>query len=211
MPYGCFRVRLGTNDLWILRSEQEIYEEFMVDGDVFVDAGAHIGKYSIMLSPRFKKVIAVEANPINFQMLVENIQLNHAYNVKPIQRALWYEDDKTLELFTPEVNFGGASLKREFIEMQRWSIIYRIQVRTITLNTLLEREDVRYVDLMKLDIEGAEYEALQGLNLDKHPVKKIIYEAFNQEYCDKVASHLRKFGYEIRPTKHPNYWVAEKS
>ena len=210
MPYGRFKIRRGTNDLQILRAEREIWDEFMVDGDIFIDAGAHIGKYSIMLRHRFKRIIAVEANPVNFQTLVENIRLNHAHNVKPIQRALWYENDKTLELFTPEVNWGATSLKRDFVEMQDMKIISRTTVYTITLNTLLKQEDVKDVDLIKLDIEGTEYEALLGLNLKKHAVRKFIYEVLDREYGDKITSHLRKFGYKIRRTKHPNYWVAEK-
>lgn len=209
-PYGRFKIRRGTNDLAILRAEQEIWNEFMVDGDVFVDAGAHIGKYSIMLSQRFKKIIAVEANPINFQTLVENIKLNRAYNVKPIQRALWSEDNKNLNIFTPEVNWGSASLKKEFIEMQGMKIISRAQVRTITLNTLLELEAVKDIDLMKLDLEGAEYEALQGLNLNRHTVRKMIFEALNQKYASRIITYLQTFNYKIRPTRHPNYWIAEK-
>ncbi len=208
--YGRFKVRAGTNDVLILMSEREIWDEFMVEGDVFIDAGAHIGKYSIMLSPRFKKVLAVEANPETFKLLEENIRLNGAMNVKAIDRALWCEDGKQLDFFITKVNVGASSLKRDLVAEEGHLIERKIPVYTITLNTLLEKENIGNLDLIKLDIEGAEYEALQGLNLDRHVVKKIIYEAFNQEYYDRVASHLRKFGYEIRPTKHPNYWVAEK-
>jgi FkbM family methyltransferase len=208
--YGRFKIRAGTNDLTILRAEQEIWDEFMVEGDVFIDAGAHIGQYSIMLSPRFRKVLAVEANPETFKLLEENIRLNKATNVKAINRALWCEDGKQLEFFITKMNVGASSLKRDLIAEEGLTIDRKITVYTITLNTLLEKEDIGDVDLMKLDIEGAEYEALQGLNLSKHVIKKIVYEALNQEYYNRVASHLRKFGYEIRPTKYPKYWVAEK-
>jgi hypothetical protein len=108
------------------------------------------------------------------------------------------------------MNVGASSLKRDLIVEEEHVIERKIPVYTITLNALLEKENIRNVDLMKLDIEGAEYETLQGLNLDKHIVKKIVYEAFNQEYYDRVASHLRKFDYKIHSTRHLNYWVAEK-
>ena len=208
--YGRFKIRAGTNDLTILRAEREIWDEFMVEGDVFIDAGAHIGQYSIMLSPRFKKVLAVEANPETFKLLEENIRLNGATNVKAVNGALWCEDGKQLEFFITKVNVSTSSLKWDLIVEEGFTVERKIPVYTITLNTLLEKERIEDVDLMKLDIEGAEYEALQGLNLSKHVVKKIVYEALNQEYCNRVASYLWKFGYEIRPTKHPKYWVAEK-
>jgi|GEM_PF-4960217 FkbM family methyltransferase len=208
--YGRFKVRAGTNDILILMSEREIWDEFMVEGDVFIDAGAHIGKYSIMLSPRFRKVLAVEANPETFKLLEENIRLNKATNVKAINRALWCEDGKQLEFFITKTNVGASSLKRELIAEEGLTIDRKISVYTITLDTLLKKEGIKDVDLMKLDVEGAEYEALQGLNLDEHAVKKIIYEAFNQEYYDKVTSYLQKFDYKIHSTRHLNYWVAEK-
>jgi FkbM family methyltransferase len=208
--YGCFKIRAGTNDLTILRAEQEIWNEFMVEGDVFIDAGAHIGKYSIMLSPRFRKVLAVEANPETFKLLEENIRLNKATNVKAINRALWCEDGKQLEFFITKMNVGASSLKRDLIAEEGLTIDRKISVYTITLDTLFEKEGIKDVDLMKLDVEGAEYEALQGLNLDEHAVKKIICEVLNQECYDRITSYLQKFGYKVRPTKHPSYWIAEK-
>jgi len=208
--YGRFKIRAGTNDLTILRAEQEIWDEFMVEGDVFIDTGAHIGKYSIMLSPGFRKVLAVEANPETFKLLEENIRLNGATNAKAINKALWCENGKQLEFFITKVNVGASSLKWDLIAEEGFTVEQKIPVYIITLNTLFKKKDIKNIDLMKLDVEGAEYEALQGLNLDEHAVRKIIYEAFNQKCYDRVTFHLRKFGYEIRPTKHPSYWIVEK-
>jgi FkbM family methyltransferase len=163
-----------------------------------------------MLSPRFRKVLAVEANPETFKLLEENIRLNKATNVKAINRALWCEDGKQLEFFITKMNVGASSLKRDLIAEEGLTIDRKISVYTITLDTLFEKEGIKDVDLMKLDVEGAEYEALQGLNLDEHAVKKIIYEVLNQECYDRITSYLQKFGYKVRPTKHPSYWIAEK-
>ena len=210
MPYGQFKIRRGTNDLQILRAEREIWDEFMVDGDVFIDAGAHIGKYSIMLRHRFKRIIAVEANPETFKVLVENIRLNKADNVKAVNRALWYKDNEYLEFFLTKRNTGASSLNLEHIIEEGFIVKQKIPIRAITLNSLLEQENIKDVDLVKLDMEGSEYEVLLGLDLDKHVVRKIIYEAWNREYSNKISSYLRRFGYEVHPTRHPEYWVAEK-
>jgi FkbM family methyltransferase len=62
------------------RHEDVIIEYFRPkEGDMVVDIGAHIGRYTIIASKRVGangKVIAIEANPSNFEMLKRNIQLN---------------------------------------------------------------------------------------------------------------------------------------
>lgn len=56
--------------------------------DVVLDGGANVGAFSILVSKIVKKVVSVEANPKNYQYLVENINNNNITNIIPINAAL---------------------------------------------------------------------------------------------------------------------------
>ncbi|MDQ3975375.1 MAG: FkbM family methyltransferase, partial [Thermoproteota archaeon] len=64
--------------------EEEIIEHFRpCIGDIVVDIGAHIGRYTLIAAKRVSlngKVIAIEANPDNFEMLNRNVKLNQLTN-----------------------------------------------------------------------------------------------------------------------------------
>ena len=61
------------------------------------------------------------------------------------------------------------------------------------------------MDLIKVDVEGAEAEVLKGATkaLKSHP--KIIFEAWNENYLEKVKKVLRPFNYKIKKTAKDNY------
>ncbi|MCS7121544.1 MAG: FkbM family methyltransferase [Archaeoglobaceae archaeon] len=78
---------------------------------VVVDAGAHVGLFTIYASRKAKKVIAIEPNPKNYSLLELNIKRNNLKNVKAIKKALWYEKT-TLNLETSRWS-AGHKIARE--------------------------------------------------------------------------------------------------
>ena len=83
---GAFFCRKMTSDYSVLRSDYELAlrDYFEVDEGVFLDVGAHIGKYTVMVGRRLGKkgkVIAVEPDQDNFQALEANIRENQLQNV----------------------------------------------------------------------------------------------------------------------------------
>src|SRR5215216_8186406 len=84
-----FYCRINKDDFKIMTiHEDDIIKRFTPkEGDVVVDIGAHIGLYTIIASKRVGakgKVVAVEADPANFEMLNHNIALNNLTNATPI-------------------------------------------------------------------------------------------------------------------------------
>ena len=64
------------------------------EGDIVVDVGAHVGHYTLISSKRVGqngKVVAIEADPDNFEMLNRNIKLNGLTNVIPLNYAVYSE------------------------------------------------------------------------------------------------------------------------
>ena len=73
------------------------------EGDIVVDVGAHIGRYTLIAANRVGrngKVVAVEANPDNFEMLNNNVKLNRLTNVTSLNYAAYSHETK-IKLYLP--------------------------------------------------------------------------------------------------------------
>jgi len=147
--------------------------ERVKEGDVVVDCGAHIGYFTLLFSRRagpHGKVYAFEPAPGNFSVLVKNVQMNDCGNVTLIPKAVLDHSGKTSFFQQPNIlsgsacrdNFGGAE---------------RIEVEAVSLDEYFARDTGR-IDLVKMDIEGAEYAALNGMAgiLKKNPRLKLVVE-----------------------------------
>lgn len=120
---------------------------------VFLDVGAHVGRWALRMAGQAKKVIAVEANPYTAQTLNENIWLNQLEDqVTVLQVAAW-DEEALFHLEDPNGKHRGGS-----------TYVVRDdegQVRGRPLDSLLGDEPE--IGLIKLDVEGADIHALNGL------------------------------------------------
>ena len=89
--------------------EDEIIDHFRPkEKDIVVDIGAHIGRYTIISSKRIGpngKVVAIEADPANFEMLNRNVNLNKLTNVTSLNYAV-YSNQTKLKLYLPGKQSG---------------------------------------------------------------------------------------------------------
>lgn len=131
------------------------------NGDVFIDIGANIGSYSLIASKEVGesgKVIAFE--PINsiYSKLKKNIELNEAKNIEILPLAV-YNEKKQINLFCSNLENEGMS---SIIENDQCS--GKIEtVEAIKLDNFINENNIQKVDFIKIDIEGAELPALQGM------------------------------------------------
>src|ERR687890_785571 len=100
-----FYCRNNKDDFKIMTfHEDDILEHFAPkEGDVVVDIGAHIGPYTIIASKRVGhngKVVAIEADPDNFDILTRNIHLNKITNVIALNYAVYSREEK-IKLYLP--------------------------------------------------------------------------------------------------------------
>jgi FkbM family methyltransferase len=149
--------------------ENHIIENYFTPkkGDIVVDIGAHIGLYTLVASKRVDvqgKVVAIEADPENFEMLSRNIHLNKLENVIPLNYAA-YSEEKKMKLYLPthEGSLSG-SVYNTLIEERAHGIEKFVEVDTATLDFLLESNGIKQQDVnwIKIDVEGAEFEVLKG-------------------------------------------------
>lgn len=147
--------RAGSSDLFVFDQIFVDREYRCLDGlekiQYIVDAGANVGYSSAYLLTKFPnaQVIAVEPDPENFVQLTRNLK-PFGDRVHTLQAALWCEDT-TLNF---SKNFSGAG--DEWARQVGPSADGDGDVRAISMRSLIEQFGWDRIDLLKMDIEGAE-------------------------------------------------------
>jgi FkbM family methyltransferase len=163
-------------------------------GEIFIDIGAYIGKYALHVAKIVGNegmVLAVEPHPINYQALVRNIELNKIRNVIPINLAAWNVDTK-LKFFV------GETTARHSIKANMGLGCLEVEARE--LDHVLS--GYNKIDWIKIDVEGAEYETLCGLEQVISKCRpKIIIEVFSKN-VDKVKGFFKKHEYQLVRITH---------
>ncbi len=204
-----FYCRNNKDELMIMTyHEHDILEHYFTpkEGDIFVDVGAHIGKYTIIASKRVGangKVIAIEADPDNFDLLNRNIQLNNLSNVIALNYAV-YSKEETIKLYLPSTGRGGGDESSSYTE---YNTIMSdraargdekfVKVKANTLDYLLQSNMMKQeeVNWIKIDVEGAEYEVLKGAKgiLSKCTDITLLIEVHNLSAGNILYEPIREF------------------
>lgn len=132
------------------------------DRDVVLDIGANIGWYSLLLernAPSSVHIYAFEPDPLNFELLTANVQLNRAQNITSIPKALSDTVETTTLHLYPNKNRGRHSL----IPLAKGDGD-TVEVATTTLDSFVDDYaiDTARVQFIKMDVEGYEYYVLRG-------------------------------------------------
>lgn len=173
------------------------YERFMQPwfkpkkGEVFVDIGAHIGKYTLPTAKVVENggmVIAIEANTFNYQTLQRNIGLNKLENVVTFNLAAWNMDCE-LKLFSGDAA-GQHSAKEN--RGLGW-----VKVKAKMIDHVLKELHLGRVDWIKIDSEGAECEVLYGLDetISKYKPKIVIEVLY--ENLDEMKRFMKEHEYGL--------------
>ena len=174
-----------------------LHEYQFKDSSVFLDIGANIGSVSLYVDNFNKvrdednkiKVYAVEPEPNNLHLLNENIKYNPIENITVVNNAIWHE-----EKMVSISNRGGNS---SIVDLDEDSS----EVLAITLETLFSTYDIKEVDVMKIDIEGAEFDLI--LNTPAEILAKINYlvlefdKSFDGRFGQMVEKLSKQFGIDI--------------
>lgn len=135
-----------------------------------VEIGAHHGAYAVIIGKILKmnkgKLIAVEPNEESFQILKQNIRLNDLEDIVFCEQIAISDKEGTINL-APQ-----GSQSRIINTRESGSII----VRSVTMESLLRQYAITEVDLLLIDVEGAELPILKGFPWQSVSVGKIFCE-----------------------------------
>jgi FkbM family methyltransferase len=133
--------------------------------DTVIDVGAHLGRYALISANKVGKggkVIAIEANPLVFQKLNKNLELNRFTNVTSLNYAVYSTKGK-IKLFFPNEGLKNTLFNTVVSDRAISSEKY-IEVNADTLDNILYSLNINpmNVNWVKIDVEGAELEVLKG-------------------------------------------------
>jgi FkbM family methyltransferase len=163
---------------------------------VIVDLGACLGEFTREFSERFngiEKSILIEANPTNFNLIeeMENVnKLNRFISTVPEGFEIFRED--------PKSPYNGTSMFTYFEN----PVEHKIE--RITVDKILEIYNIEKIDILKIDIEGAEYDLLENISqktLDKIDQITVEFHDFLDPdlklRTDSIVNKIRSMGYSV--------------
>ena len=131
---------------------------------VIYDCGANVGTscaFFKLIYPQ-SRILAFEPSPKITNYLLRNIKNNSLENIEVIEKAVWITNDE-IELGLEDADGSSIHLEKN-----------KTKVKSVRLKDYLEKEEV--VDMLKMDIEGAEIEVLKDCRESLSNVKNIFVE-----------------------------------
>lgn len=195
------------------RWEPEVWQAIssgLPEGGVFLDVGAHVGYDSIKASAKVGpngRVVAFEPNPMTLPILRDNIAASDVHNVL-VQAIACTDTEQTLTLY--DSTLGGNSGSSSLSQRNAGPVTRPYTVRGRPIDDVIPELGLNRVDVVKLDVEGAELLVLRGAaqTLRRyHP--KLIVEVVRRQLAsmgtsvEELESFIGSLGY--RTTRAVDY------
>lgn len=153
--------------------------------------GTHIGALLIPIAKGCKQVVGYEANPDTFELLKWNINLNEVNNASIFNVAIG-DSSRNVEFYKNKVNTGGSKMKPmvdKFI--YKFDSPQTIEVPMIGLSEHIRSNDLPLPEMIIMDIEGAEYFALKGMQ-EILPQIEVLYTEYVPNHLKDISAVLIK-------------------
>lgn len=171
--------RNGTYSPYLIEVCKKILRD--IPNSVFVDAGASIGWFSVNCQDLASRVIAIEPNDKQYQCLFKNGLPYH--NIYTMNLALWSTDGRRELYIDPDNGSGGRLYATDNRPTQ--------QIHTTTLDTALKMVNIKRVDLIKIDCEGAEGHIIDGFRRLEVLCPNIVLEFTPQAMVQAGSSPVK--------------------
>lgn len=217
---GPLRIRLKRDRyLWLrppLANEWyplAVLKSFVRPGDTVWDVGAHLGLYSRWLVQHLKagKVCAFEPLPQNLPELEYNLALGKVTDRVRVLNCALSGEDGTAEFQMENVHSGMGALAATRAAEESWAhglapVTQKVTTRSI--DSLLAKKDAPVPDVIKLDVEGAEHQVLEGgRNFFSGPSARLLIETHGLEVSRDCLRFLFDTGHSVAACV-PESWDA---
>ncbi|HVN63509.1 MAG TPA: FkbM family methyltransferase [Candidatus Binataceae bacterium] len=171
------------------------------EGDVFVDAGAHYGLYSLLAARRGARVLSIEADPETFARLEHNIAINRIQNIVAVNAGISDRPER-LKLYRNEAlgdrsghSFVPGGGREDSVE-----------VECGPLPDIMAAHGFDRCDVLKVDVEGFEYRVIEPfLERSKHPPRIVFIEYYPRRNTGDILALLQNHGYRLERKARANY------
>jgi len=182
------------------KAEIDLIKKVLKKGMHVIDLGAHIGYHTVIMSKIIGekgRVFAFEPNPDHIKLLEKNIKVNKLTNVTIVKKAVGNKNGKITLHLNPE-NLADHRI----YQTEDWK---GVDVQITSLDQYFKNMKIP-IDFIKMDIQGAEGEAILGMKklLEKNKKIKILSEfwpeGLNQSpiHAKEYLQVLQKLGFVLR-------------
>jgi FkbM family methyltransferase len=202
-----FYIRRNTTDIIIFqeilfrqgyRYLQELAGRLGLDVRYIIDAGANIGSATVYLKSVFPQahIVSIEPESGNFSVLQKNIAVNKFRDVTPLKAGLW---NRKCQLQVREGFRGGVEKELSFYVEEVEGPAGDDTLLGVSVTSVMEEFHFPRVDVLKIDIEGAERYIFDSLEATEETLKnvKILAIEVHEEVMDKwlLVDRLERLGF----------------
>jgi FkbM family methyltransferase len=172
--------------------------------DIFFDIGAHTGESINLFLKNFtiNKIYSFEASPINFKKLLQSEKIykkrfsktdiiieNYALGNKIIDTYLNQSFESSSSTIN-QINLNSKYFKQKqkLLKSDDKNFFKNIEIKMITLESYMEKNQIKNIDFIKIDTEGYEFEILKGL---KDKISRIKLIMFEHHYDDMIKKDYK--------------------
>ena len=180
--------------------EDAIFDWFEIGiGEDFIDAGANIGRYSLLMADKTEgTILALEPLNSTFNSLLLNVEINHAKNIIPLNVGLSNKEKTSRMRIT---DFSG----RNSLVLSKYPAVDSEDVLLDSLDQILIFFDLPLIGLIKVDVEGYEVQALHGMERTlKDHGPRVIVEIIKRN-VPHVVQFMEGLGYYLADNVKDDY------
>lgn len=165
------------------------------NGWTIIDGGANVGVFTLRMAQQLRvgAIYAIEPHPGAYSRLQKNLDMNYiASDVKvlPLNFALGNSCREVL------FDYSDSSVHAKIAKTSSNPTLREEKVQMITLTKLVEKYSINQIDLLKLDVEGAEYEALKGAEGVLGKVNRVVLEWHSPKLYNSIRKLLINKGFK---------------
>ena len=173
------------------------------ENGIFVELGANNGilQSNTVFFEKYRnwKGVLIEPSPLLYEECKINRPNSKCYNYACVS------NDYNQEYIKGDFNIspGGESLMASVNSdrRNRWNVVKNeevISVKAKTLTCILDESDISQpIDLLSLDVEGYEFNVLNGLDLNKYSPSFLLIEIYRWDF-EKIVEFLKKHNYTLK-------------
>jgi FkbM family methyltransferase len=179
---------LGDWEHWDTR----YFKRTIKPGWTVIDVGSNLGYYALLASRLVGphgRVFAFEPTPSTFRSLVKNVALNDCHNIRPYQAALSDSCGQISVIEDVQDDYNRIAVRDE---------TGRHRVPCITLDAFVEEQRIERIDLIKVDIEGAEHKFLVGARKTIERFRPIVAIELNPKVLSVYGTTVADLVNELR-------------